>query len=462
MKFCPNCFAENYLQMGIYPGNRQPYLYCTACGYQNRVQREERALPLGTLLRSRYLIGRVLGIGGFGITYLAYDIQRKARFAVKEYFPAEWAVRERNSCKIVPSSPSKQDLYFHGRDVFSQEAGYLLQLRQLPHVVSVWDYFMEHETAYIIMDFLSGNTLRGYLKQNHPSRLSVSMANQVTRDVGMSLQQVHQSMLLHRDVGPDNIMMTDQQEVVLIDFGATRIYGLNSPNSMSVLVKEGFAPIEQYSRSGRQGPWTDIYALAATYYYLTSGIKPPSAPDRIAGSDLVPLQRQNPDITAKVSQAVDHAMAKDWRHRPQNMKEFLLEMGLLEQGGTECQTADTGKTLLLADPLFPHSANQIPSLLMQVGMQRSRHLLIRNQQISIGRTREQSDIVLEDQQVSGRHCHVQYDAGSRNFRLTNYSANRTYTSRGILEKNQSVGLKKGEWFYIQTSTERYLFYLEVE
>lgn len=462
MKFCPNCFAENYLQMGIYSGNHQPYIYCTACGYQNTIRREERALPLGTCLHSRYLIGRVLGIGGFGITYLAYDVNQKARFAVKEYFPAEWAIRERNSCKIVPSSQSRQKLYFHGRDVFSQEAGFLVQLKAVSHIVTVWDYFMENETAYMVMDFLDGNTLRGYLKANHLCRMSVTMANHVIQDVGMSLQQVHQSMLLHRDVGPDNIMMTDQQGVILIDFGATRIYGLNSPNSMSVLVKEGFAPIEQYSRSGRQGPWTDIYALAATYYYLTSGVKPPSAPDRIAGSDVIPLQRQNPEITKNVSRAIEHAMAKDWRYRPQSMEEFLEEMGLVEHTEVSGPAKDTEKTLLLVDPLFPNNTNRISSLLMQVGMQRTRYLLIQNRQISIGRVREHNNIVLEDQQVSGRHCYVQYDAGNQNFLVTNYSANRTYTSRGILEKNQSVGMRKGEWFYIQTSTERYLFYLEVE
>lgn len=462
MKFCPNCFADKYLQMGRYSENHQPYIYCSACGFQNRIQREERALPLGICLHSRYIIGRVLGIGGFGITYLAYDVNRKARFAVKEYFPAEWAIRERNSCKIMPSSQSRQELYFHGRDVFSQEAGFLSQLKTVPHIVTVWDYFMENETAYMVMDFLGGNTLRGYLKLNHLDKMTVTMANQVVRDVGMSLQRVHQSMLLHRDVGPDNIMMTDQQEVVLIDFGATRIYGLNSPNSMSVLVKEGFAPIEQYSRSGRQGPWTDIYALAATYYYLTSGVKPPSAPDRIAGSEVVPLRRQNQEITETISQAIKHAMAKDWRHRPQNMREFLDEMGLLKHTEANDPAKNTGKTLLLADPLFPHNVNRIPSLLMQVGMQRTRHLLVHNRQLSIGRVREQSNIVLEDKQVSGRHCYVQYDAGSQNFLLTNYSANRTYTSRGVLEKNQSIGLKKGEWFYIQTSVERYLFYLEVE
>ena len=338
----------------------------------------------------------------------------------------------------------------------------MLQLREVPNVVSVWDYFMENGTAYIIMDFLSGSTLRGYLKKNGMGRMPAAMADPLIRDVGISLQRIHQSMLLHRDVGPDNIMMTEQQRAVLIDFGATRIYGLNSPNSMSVLVKEGFAPIEQYSRSGRQGPWTDIYALAATYYYLVSGVKPPSAPDRIAGSEIIPLHRQNPEIPETVSRAVEHAMAKDWRHRPQNMREFLEEMDLWENTGTGEQSRDTGKTLLMADPLFPQNAGMVPGLLMQVGMQRTRHLLLQNRYISIGRIRGQSDIVLEDCQVSARHCQLQYDAASQNFQLTNYSANRTYTSRGILEKNQSVGLKKGEWFYIQTSAERYIFYLEVE
>ena len=349
MMFCPNCFAANSMKSETNQGKSHSIVQCSICGYQDNGKREERALPLGTRLCSCYIIGRVLGIGGFGITYLAYDVYSGIRYAIKEYFPAEWAMREMSSYRIIPTSHSTEKLYYHGREVFAHEAEYLRKLCHIPHIVSVRGYFTENETAYMVMDFLDGNTLRNYVRNNGQNGIPIPMANQIIRDVGMSLQQIHQSMLLHRDIGPDNLILMNDQTVYLIDFGATRMYGLNSPHSMSVLVKEGFAPIEQYSRSGKQGPWTDIYALAATYYFLTTTVKPPSAPDRITGIKMLPLQKMNPNVPKDISKAIAHAMAKNWKHRPQTVSEFLDEMGLSDDKKTSFGQDDYDKTIFLDD-----------------------------------------------------------------------------------------------------------------
>lgn len=450
MDICPNCFSTS----------SNPQQPCMKCGFYNTVPRDARALSVGFLLHGRYVVGRVLGIGGFGITYVAYDKQTRIRLAIKEYFPAEWAVRTSPGNSIVPNSQSREKLYLHGREVFVNEAGILNKLEKISSVVNVMDFFAENGTAYMVMELVDGYTLTGYLKSLGTNKLSYVAAGKIVTEVGKALHQVHNRMLLHRDVGPDNIMITKNGDIRLIDFGATRMYALNSPKSMSVLVKPGFAPIEQYSRAGNQGPWTDVYALAATYYFLVSGRKPPEAPDRIAGCVLVPLVRFIPGIPPQISAAVEHALAENWRERPKSIGEFLFEMGFISKKG------EVGPTIWVWDDQEkkeqPGRKKNVPCLLMQVKNERTRYYFMTGNSLSVGRSADKSNIILSDSQVSGLHCRIFFDAGSSRFMIQNYSANRTYTSQGVLEKNQGTYLVKGEWFYIQTMRGRYIFYLEVE
>jgi serine/threonine protein kinase len=421
-------------------------------------KRNARALPVEKLLHNRYIVGRVLGIGGFGITYVVYDIEKKERMAMKEYFPTEWAMRMSGDCSIVPNSQSKEALYHHGQEVFMNEARVLSRLRDIPNVVNVKDFFVENGTAYMVMELLDGYTLGGYLKVRGIKNLPYENANNITRQVGNALVQVHEHMLLHRDVGPDNIMLTRSGDICLIDFGATRMYALNSPTSMSVLVKPGFAPIEQYSRAGNQGPWTDVYALAATYYYLVTGKKPPEAPDRIAGVKVTPLTQLVPGLPQNISDAVNHALAEDWRQRPHNVQVFLTEMGLVDRQNNGRMWQPEG-----GDSEEQDVPGKKPCVLMQVGNQRRRYYFMQDNTLVVGRTEKQCNIVIaQDNQVSGQHFKLWYDWRRERFTVENYSANRTYTSQGVLEKNQGTYLMKGEWLYIQTVKERYIFYLEVE
>lgn len=455
MNLCPNCFSSKSFQHNL----------CVVCGFSNTVKRDIRALPVETLLNHRYIVGRILGIGGFGITYVVYDVERRERLAAKEYFPTEWAVRTPPNNHIIPNSQAKDALYQHGQEVFVNEARVLSKLKNVSNVVNVEDFFVENGTAYMIMELLDGYTLSGYLKYRGTKKMPYQMAGKIVTNVGYALHQVHAHMLLHRDVGPDNIMITNNNEVKLIDFGATRMYALNSPKSMSILVKPGFAPIEQYSRAGNQGPWTDVYALAATYYYLVTGSKPPEAPDRIAGSMLLPLKTVIPAIPEYISTAIEHALSENWRNRPQSIRDFLLEMRLMPKQSDIKRTIwvwqseqDAQKQYISKDEYRKNK----PCVLMQVGNQRTRYYFIRDNTLAIGRNAERNNIVLNDSQVSSFHCKLWFDGEGGRFMIENYSSNCTYTSQGLLEKGQGTYLVRGEWIYIQTKRERYIFYLEVE
>ncbi len=444
MKFCPNCFQTGY--QGI---------YCSLCGYEEKPVTDHRVLAPGIWLKNRYVIGRVLGAGGFGITYLSFDTKTRLRWAVKEYFPLEWANRTPGTNQIVSNSYSTDEYYYHGKQVFADEANTLLGLKNNPAVVNVIDFFQENGTAYLVMEYLDGDTLEGYMRERQ-SPLPVELANRTVKEIGNALVRIHENMLLHRDVSPDNIIYTSHRELKLIDFGATRVYALNSPKRMSVLVKPGFAPLEQYSSSGKQGPWTDVYALAATYYYLVSGKKPPTAPERLTGAGLVPLRTLNPLVSQAMERAVHHALETNWEARPKDMRQFIMEMELDKVKTEYEEEAQKLRTMTKWDRYMQRK----PQLLLQIGSEVKRYYFT-SRRMTIGRG-SNSDIQLLNTQISSHHCDVSVNGDGYSFQVVNYSANRTYSSKGILEKNSYVDLAPGEWFYLQTSSDRYIFYLEVQ
>lgn len=458
MSVCPNCFTTKYSSQGR----------CPMCGYINTVMRDKRALPVEKVLNNRYMVGRVLGIGGFGITYVAYDMSTRERIALKEYFPSEWATRISNTSQIAPASQAQQECYQHGRNVFINEARVLSKLRHVSNIVNVRTLFEENGTAYIVMALLEGNTLSGYLKSIGRKSLPYTTVNQMIMPVATALSQIHAYSLLHRDVSPDNIIVTNKGEVYLIDFGATRVYAVNSPKSMSVVLKPGFAPIEQYSRSGNQGPWTDVYALAATYYYLVAGRKPTEATDRIAGVAVVPLKNIVSDIPDYISNAVERALSIGWKDRPQTVGEFMQELRLGNVGRISGDNKNQwGNTI---DP-YSEITGKRPSVLLQVGQQRQRYFFGSDGTLTIGRNvaNQLGNVKMPDfdKQISGIHCRLQYAKKNQKFHVENYSGNRTYTVKGVLIKDDNgsqsqVDLDMGDWFYIQTKTNRYIFYLEVE
>lgn len=276
MNLCDFCFAP------IEPGQ-----VCAKCGLSHERYRPEAGLLMpGTNLLGKYIIGRVLGRGGFGVTYLAYSSERNGIVAIKEYYPTGIATRAKNEEKVSIVSEEKGKIFEKGAKHFFEEAKTISQFNKNNNVVSVYEFFYANDTAYYTMEYLEGIDLRGYMTKRG-GKLSEAEAFTIIRGVCDALLTVHSTMTLHRDISPDNIFVCTTGDVKLIDFGAAKqVIGDDSRKAYSVVVKQGFAPPEQYQRDGHQGTWTDIYAVGASIYYAVTGEIPPD-----------PFSRQeNPEI----------------------------------------------------------------------------------------------------------------------------------------------------------------------
>ena len=256
-KLCEHCFAEI---------NTEP---CPKCGYDRASYRNDPiTLMLGSVLNGRYMIGRVIGKGGFGITYLAYDLKLDARIAVKEYYPMGLALRTPGNTRVSVSNQESEETFQNGAEKFYNEAKMVAKFNGNPNIVSVHDFFYENDTVYFTMGYLEGETLKSYIKRNP---VTEGQAVKIMQDISNALMAAHSMKILHRDVSPDNIMLCDDGTIRLLDFGAARQVMAEQSQSLSVILKQGFAPLEQYQKRGKQGPWTDIYALGATVYNALTG-----------------------------------------------------------------------------------------------------------------------------------------------------------------------------------------------
>jgi serine/threonine protein kinase len=243
------------------------------------------------LLDGRYRIGRVLGHGGFGITYLAWDANLYLRLAIKEYFPRDSAGRGADGVSLAVYSGPAAEQFAYGLDRFIEEARALARFDQHPGIVTVKNFFRAHGTGYCVMDFVEGITLRQYLDQQPGGKISVDAALKLLMPVADALRAVHKEGLLHRDIAPDNIYLSRDGRIKLLDFGAARYAAGEHSKSLSMVLKPGYSPEEQYRAKGKQGPWTDVYALGATVYRAITGTVPPESLDRLDQDDLAPPSR---------------------------------------------------------------------------------------------------------------------------------------------------------------------------
>lgn len=236
-------------------------------------------LKPGTRLSNRYIVGNVIGEGGFGITYIGYDTMLDIRIAIKEYYPNGRANRNHEMTnEITVTSEQNQEFFRNGKEKFLMEARSVAKFNQQKGVVDVRDYFEENATAYIIMEYLDGQTLSEYVKRN--GIMDAKQLFILMRPIMKSLSKMHLAGIIHRDISPDNIMYMKDNTLKLMDFGAAR-YFLNENNNMSVVLKMGYAPEEQYRKNGVQGPWTDVYGMCAAMYRCITGKTPEDALDRL-------------------------------------------------------------------------------------------------------------------------------------------------------------------------------------
>lgn len=271
-KLCENCFVEI---------SKTP---CAECGYDPADSASDSTLLLpGSVLSEKYVIGSVIGIGGFGVTYLAYDKLTDSRVAVKEYFPRGIARRSSDGAAVITVTEDDSPVFEAGADKLYNESRIVSGFKDNPNIIKIFDFFRANNTVYLTMEFLHGKTLKEYIRDH--GTLGAAKAAHVAQCVLNALSAVHKANVLHRDISPDNIILCANGDVKLIDFGAARRIVAERTQNFSAIVKFGFAPPEQYSKSSAQGAWSDIYSLGATLYYALTGDIPSDPLSRFENDD---------------------------------------------------------------------------------------------------------------------------------------------------------------------------------
>ena len=289
---------------------------CPYCGYSQAAELPN-ALQPGWEIAGRYRIESVIGLGGFGITYCAYDQKLACTVALKEYFPSGVANRIPGSKEVILYAGTRTEEFRQGYTRFLNEARNMIQFQSVPNVVQVREYFEENGTAYIVMEYLRGHTLKTEIER---APLTWERAVTIGAVICGALTALHRKGIVHRDVSPDNIFLCDDGRIKLIDFGAARVSMQQTP--LTVVFKDCFTPPEQYSRSAHQGPQTDIYALGATLYTAMLGKKPESALNRWPTDHLKAPHTLKPEIPEPVSNAVMQALALEPELRFSSAEEF--------------------------------------------------------------------------------------------------------------------------------------------
>lgn len=283
---------------------------------------EHRALCKGTILMGNYQIERVLGEGGFGITYEGRQLDIHRKVAIKEYFPATYATR--NNADLDQNLHiflTERDAYDHGMKRFLQEADFLKSVQHLDGIVSVMDCFTCNQTAYIVMEYIEGITLKQYVQEN--GCLQYDELLDLLLPMMKSLHCIHRQGIIHRDISPDNVLIGLDNKARLVDFGAADMVDAKGKKDVTVILKAGYAPPEQYLSEGRQGTWTDVYAFAAMIYMALMGKAPVDSIARLQGKELESLAHCSGKLQKWQQNAIETGMALKISDRYKNMEEFL-------------------------------------------------------------------------------------------------------------------------------------------
>ena len=328
---------------------------CPECGRPyGSVKAESFALKPGTILDGKYLVGEMLGQGGFGITYIGFDLLLEQKIAIKEYFPMSTGMvsREGRSTVVWSDAVMQKSGVEKGFDSFLKEARKMAKLRSIPSVVGVNSVFIQNETAYIVMDFIEGETLLKKLQREGPMDYGTCVS--LMTPIMQALSEVHKHGIIHRDISPDNIMVQNDGRLILLDLGAAKDLDIQGKDgnvqSSQMVAKHGFSPVEQYGQAGKIGPWTDVYAMAATIYYCCTGVLPPSATDRMIEDTLT----CRPRLTKEQFDVLAFCMNVLPQKRPQNM-DALLQIVTHPVKNTQ-PAGDVPKT----EPVRPEVRNYAP------------------------------------------------------------------------------------------------------
>ncbi|MCM1288473.1 MAG: PASTA domain-containing protein [Clostridium sp.] len=330
--------------MGCMEEYDEEYGVCPNCGFVlGEIANEAYHLQPETILQERYIVGKVIGFGGFGITYIGWDYLLQKKIAIKEYFPSEFATRMPEQKGLTIYDGEREEQFDSGKAKFVEEAKRLALFQKSEGIVNVYDSFEENSTAYIVMEYLEGESLKEKLKRE--GKLSVDETIKLLKPILLALEEVHGEGVLHRDIAPDNIFITNEGTVKLLDFGAARFATTTHSKSLSVILKTGYSPVEQYRSRGEQGPWTDVYATAATFYKCITGITVADAMDRSLNDKLKEPSKLGVKISSSMENAIMNALNVEFDKRTQSAKKFYddLEAEEVKRIKIKQRKFDTGK-----------------------------------------------------------------------------------------------------------------------
>ena len=339
---------------------------CPYCGFDaENYKHESRWLPMTSILNGRYMLGKVLGEGGFGITYIGMDLNLQRRVAIKEYFPLGLVSREMTDVtrtSVSPLTGEKGEAYNSGLQKFMEEAQGVSQFDELDGIVTVKDFFFENATAYMVMEYLDGITLKEYLKEQG-GKISGEQALEYMKPILEALQKVHEAGMIHRDISPDNIILTKEGKIKLIDFGSARAFARDENQTFTIMLKHGYAPPEQYQSKGKQGPWTDVYGICATLYKMITGKIPPNAMDRYDEDTLKPFSELEVGMPVYMDQVIiETGMALKAKDRWQSIEELYKNLyafpidHLLKEEADACREGGNCRWDFTAEPKLEKKA----------------------------------------------------------------------------------------------------------
>lgn len=462
-EYCPNCFEII--------GETRP---CPHCGNRQFDRRNHPlALPVNVVLKNRYVIGRMLGAGGFGITYKCYDLKEHKICAIKEYAPSASAIRLKDSLTLAATSVGRKEIFEHGREKFLGEAATLSKLRDIPDVVKIWDCFEMNGTAYFVMEFLSGSNLNG-IKKAYGGRIGYEIAYGIILQAAECLGKIHkEGKIFHRDISPENIMITSDLEVKIIDFGTAKYINNQKSQMLSVVLKPGYAPPEQYSGTSKQGAFTDVYALASTFYYVLTGSKIADAPERLVNETIVPLEEYDflGEKYAGLTLVLQDALKTNVRMRIQTMEEFAERLRTFHRSITREKASVSSSSHLEKAVLLDQK--RVKDRIVRKTMARLhpylegktepiygyRYYIPLNTMVTIGRSKE-SNIIINMKVIGRKHLEVFYDTDSGLFFLMdNHSVNHTYINNILCKPEVIYPVKAGS--YIRLAGNSCVFQLGV-
>ena len=438
---CPRCFKEIDLAQ-----------QCPFCAFrfdaEDRRREKVNALPMLYLLADRYELGEMLGAGGFGITYLARDTESNEVLAVKEFFPSSICSRDAEN-RVVPLK-NEQSFEISVKHFF-EEARTLYLLKNCPSVACVKAFFRSNNTAYIVMEYIKGKNLNAFADET-TKKVPYQQAKNFVVQIALALSEIHAQGMIHSDISPVNVLVNEEGDVKLIDFGASRHFMEKDSENLTVQLKPGYAPPEQYFGSKLPlGPWTDIYALAATFYRLITGEIPPSANERNGGKELKNLTNCVPEMEGKIKKCIEKALCLNYKNRYSDVNEFLADFSdyTLEENKTgengeakkESGNPEKGRIKTLFNRLKKNeSALHTASAEILVGNSPGKQFpLDAGKQYFVGRQADMCNIVISNETTISRvHCVITCSENGRTITIADKSSNGLSVNNGANLMGKSV------------------------